>query len=158
MPPNKDRFFKFTNANTFLNTQPHVETGQNMSIPARDQKSVPESLKKQSIDIIQQRIPEILNDGRTPDDWRLCWDVISPDQNQLIAQHPDPRLSNLYFATAGSFHSWKFLPNIGNYVVKVLEGKSNGTERDKAWCWKRSWDGRGAHEKTLPKHELRDFE
>jgi sarcosine oxidase/L-pipecolate oxidase len=157
MPPNRDRMYKFTNANTFLNTQPHPETGQNISVPSPDQKSVPDSLKQQSIEIIRQRVPEILDNGRTPDDWRLCWDVISPDQNQLIAQHPDPRLSNLYFATAGSFHSWKFLPNIGKYVVNVLDGKSNGKEKDEAWCWKRRWDGRGAHEKTLPKGELRDF-
>jgi sarcosine oxidase/L-pipecolate oxidase len=157
MPPNRDRMYKFTNANTFLNTQSHPETGQNISVPSPDQKSIPDSLKQQSIEIIRQRVPEILDNGRTPDDWRLCWDVISPDQNQLIAQHPDPRLSNLYFATAGSFHSWKFLPNIGKYVVNVLDGKSNGNEKDEAWCWKRSWDGRGAHEKTLPKGELKDF-
>ncbi|OCT54871.1 sarcosine oxidase [Cladophialophora carrionii] len=157
MPPNRDRWYKFTNANTFLNTQPHPETGQNISVPSSDQKSVPESLKRQSIEIIRQRVPEILDSGRTPDDWRLCWDVISPDQNQLITQHPDPRLSNLYFATAGSFHSWKFLPNIGKYVVNVLNGKSNGKDKDEAWCWKRKWDGRGAHEKTLPKGELTDY-
>jgi sarcosine oxidase / L-pipecolate oxidase len=157
MPPNKDHLFKFTNAHTFLNTQPHPATGRQISVPSPDQHSVPESLKQQSIEIIRQRIPEILADGRTPDDWRLCWDVISPDQNQLIAQHPDPRLSNLYFATAGSFHSWKFLPNIGKYVVNVLRGRSNGREKDEAWCWKRNWDSKGAHEKTLPRGELKDF-
>lgn len=157
MPPNRDHWFKFTNANTFLNTQLHPETGQSISVPSPDQQAVPESLKRESIDIIRQRVPEILDNDRTPDDWRLCWDAISPDQNQLIAPHPDPRLSNLYFATAGSFHSWKFLPNIGKYVVNVLEGKSNGKARDDAWCWKRSWDGRGAHEKVLPRCELADF-
>jgi sarcosine oxidase / L-pipecolate oxidase len=127
-------------------------------MPSLDQHSVPEALQKQSIDIIRQRVPEILDHGRLPDEWRLCWDVISPDQNQLITQHPDSRLSNLYLATAGSFHSWKFLPNIGRYVVNVLEGRSNGKEKDEAWCWKRNWDARGAHEKTLPRCELKDFE
>ncbi|KIW26804.1 uncharacterized protein PV07_06609 [Cladophialophora immunda] len=158
MPPGEQRLFKFTNANTFLNTQPHPETGQNISVPAPDQHSVSESLKHESIEIIRQRVPQILDDGRLPDDWRLCWDAISPDQNQLIAQHPDPRLSNLYFATAGSFHSWKFLPNIGKYVVNVLDGKSNGPERDEAWSWKRKFSERGAHEKVLPKGELKNFQ
>ncbi|KAL2419341.1 L-pipecolate oxidase [Exophiala dermatitidis] len=157
IPPNKDRFLKFTNANTFLNSQPHPQTGALVSVPSPEQKTVPEALKRQSIDIIRQRIPQILADGRMPDDWRICWDAISPDQNQLIARHPDPRLSNLYFATAGSFHSWKFLPNIGKYVVNVLAGKSNGPEKDGAWAWKKEWAGRGAHEKVLPKGELRDF-
>ena len=155
MPPtNEERFFKFTNSNTFLNTKVHPDTGQRTSVPEPDQKDVPEMLQKESIEIIRQRVPEILGKGRTPDDWRLCWDAVSPDQNQLITQHPDPRLSNLYFATAGSFHSWKFLPNIGRYVVNILDGKSNGMEKDGAWAWKGTWDGRGAHEKVLPKREL----
>ncbi|KAI1617824.1 FAD dependent oxidoreductase [Exophiala viscosa] len=157
MPPNYERLFKFTNANTFLNTKPHPITGQDISVPAPDQKSVPRALQHESTEIIRQRVPEILDNGRVPDDWRLCWDAVSPDQNQLITRHPDPRLSNLYFATAGSFHSWKFLPNIGRYVVNVLNGKSNGQEKDKAWAWKRTWSERGAHEKVLPRAQLADF-
>ena len=66
--------------------------------------------------------------------------------------------TNLYLATAGSFHSWKFLPTIGRYVVNVLDGKSNGKEKDDAWGWKRTWERRGAHEKVWPKGELGDFE
>lgn len=158
IPPNFERFLKFTNANTFLHSRPHPTTGQNISVPAPDQKSVPKALQQQSIEIIRQRVPEILVNGRLPDDWRLCWDAVSPDQNQLITRHPDPRLSNLYFATAGSFHSWKFLPNIGKYVVNVLNGKSNGEEKDQAWAWKRTWSGRGAHEKVLPRGQLADFQ
>jgi sarcosine oxidase/L-pipecolate oxidase len=150
----QQRFFKFTNSNTFLNTKLHPDTGQKISVPEPDQKAIPEMLAMESIEVIRQRVPEILSNGRTPDDWRLCWDAVSPDQNQLITQHPDPRLSNLYFATAGSFHSWKFLPNIGRYVANVLDGKSNGMEQDEAWAWKTTWQGRGAHEKVLPKREL----
>lgn len=157
IPPNKDRLLKFTNANTFLHTLPHPATNEPFSVPAPHQDTVPEALKQQSIEIIRQRIPQILANGRVPDDWRICWDAVSPDQNQLIAQHPDPRLSNLYLATAGSFHSWKFLPNIGKYVVNVLGGKSNGHDKDEAWAWKRAWVGRGAHEKILPKGEFKDF-
>lgn len=157
MPPNAGRFFKFTNSNTFSNTKPHPSTKQRISVPEADQKSIPPSLKLQSIDIIRHRIPEILSDQRTVDDWRICWDAVSPDQNQLLCQHPDPSLSNLFFASAGSFHSWKFLPNIGRYMVNVLEGKSNGVEKDEAWKWKTSWSDRGAHEKVLPKRELGDF-
>jgi len=39
-------------------------------------------------------------------------------------------------------------------VVNVLHGKSNGVEKDEAWAWKTTWEGRGAHEKVLPKREL----
>lgn len=156
IPPNKDRLFKFTNANTFWNNQQH-SSGRRISVPAPDQHAISASLEAESIELIRQRIPQILADSRRPDEWRLCWDAISPDQNQLICQHPDPRLANLFFATAGSFHSWKFLPIIGKYVVNVLDGKSNGEERDAAWKWKTTFDGRGAHEKAIPKRELSDL-
>jgi sarcosine oxidase / L-pipecolate oxidase len=158
MPPNREGLFKFTNANTFTNYET-VPSGRKLSIPfPQDQSYAPDKLKEQSMKIIEQRLPQILDGRRVPDQWRLCWDVISPDQNQLITQHPDPRLSNLYFATAGSFHSWKFLPIIGKYTVNVLNGESNGEERDQAWKWKSTWSNRGAHEKTLPRADLKDFE
>jgi len=158
MPPNRTRLFKFTNANTFKNTQTHP-SGRRISVPPfRDQTTVPEKLKQESLKIIRQRVPRILDNGRKVDEWRLCWDAISPDQNWLLTQHPDPRLSNLYFATGASLHSWKFLPTIGAYIVNVLNGKSNGEEKDKAWKWKREWANLGAHEKVMPKGELSDFE
>ena len=159
MPPNRDRMFKFTNANTFKNTTIHP-CGKKISVPPlkASQNLVPQALKDESIDIIRDRVPQVLANGRLPDYWRLCWDAVSPDQNQLICQHPDARLSNLYLATAGSFHSWKFLPTIGKYVVNVLNGQSNGNCKDDAWKWKTEWNSRGAHEKVLPRGELSRFD
>lgn len=158
MPVNRDRMFKFTNANTFTNTIAHP-CGRQVSVPApAPQNLVPQALKDESVGIIRNRVPQILEKGRLPDYWRLCWDTVSPDQNQLICQHPDARLSNLYLATAGSFHSWKFLPTIGKYVVNVLNGKSNGKSKDDAWKWKTEWNSRGAHGKVLPRGELRRFD
>ena len=94
--------------------------------------------------------------------WRLCWDSITPSQHQLITKHPDPRLGNLYFAIGGSFHSWKFLPIIGKYVIKILNDCSNGEEKDRNWAWKtEGWNQggqRGAHEKVIPRRELKDLE
>jgi sarcosine oxidase / L-pipecolate oxidase len=158
MPPNKTGLFKFTNANTFKNTQIHPSGRKISAPPFRDQTIVPEKLKQESLKIIHQRVPRILDNGRKVDEWRLCWDAVSPDQHWLLTQHPDPRLSNLYFATGGSLHSWKFLPTVGTYIVNVLNSKSNGEEKDKAWKWKREWTDRGAHEKVMPKGELGDFE
>jgi sarcosine oxidase / L-pipecolate oxidase len=155
LPPTQEGLFKFTNSNTFKNTTLHP-SGTSVSVPAADQHSIPPGLEQESIDIIRQRVPEILSKYGRPSEWRLCWDAVSPDQNQLICRHPDPRLSNLYLATAGSFHSWKFLSIIGRYIGNVLAGVSNGEEKDRTWAWKTSFDGRGAHEKVLPTSELRD--
>lgn len=155
LPPTNEQLFKFTNSNSFRNTVRHP-SGREVSVPVPDQHLIPPGLKTESVAIIQQRVPEILQKYPEPTEWRLCWDVVSPDQNQLICQHPDSRLSNLYFATAGSFHSWKFLPVIGKYVVNVLQGVSNGEERDRKWKWKTSFEERGVHEKVIPRGELRD--
>ena len=158
MPPNRDKMFKFTNANAFKNTVTHP-CGKEISVPPKTpQDLVPQALKDESISIIRDRIPQILEYGRLPDYWRLCWDAVSPDQNQLICQHPDARLSNLYLATAGSFHSWKFLPTIGKYVANVLNGVSNGKSKDEAWKWKTEWNSRGANEMVLPSEELSRFD
>lgn len=78
-----------------------------------------------------------------------------------MTRHPDPRLGNLYLAIGGSFHSWKFLPIIGKYVVNVLNGVSNGEEKDQNWMWKsEGWDEgrRGAYKKVIPRRELKDLE
>lgn len=160
LPPTKDRIFKFTNAHSFANTIT-TSTGNRISAPPRTpQSEVSAKLKGESIGIIKQRIPRILENNRQVDGWRLCWDAISPDQNQLITKHPHSKLSNLYLAVSGSFHSWKFLPIIGKYVAKVLNEETNGEEKDAKWAWKGK-DGskeRGAHEKALPTRELRDLD
>ncbi len=43
-------------------------------------------------------------------------------------------------------------------MLNVLNGKSNGAEKDKAWAWKSGAEWRDAQEKTVLKRELRDFE
>lgn len=160
LPPTDRDVFKFTNATSFRNTIT-TKTGHKISVPPdQEQHIVPLKLQEESIKLVRDRIPQILENGRKVDYYRMCWDGITPNQSQLLTQHPDPRLSNLYFAVGGSFHSWKFLPTIGKYVANVLEGISNGPEKDEVWSWKHpsSLAARGAHEKVVPRRELRDLE
>lgn len=124
----------------------------------QSQLDAPRGLQEDALAQIKQRIPQILENGRKPDYYRLCWDSISPDQQPLITQHPDARLSNLYLAVGGSFHCYKFLPIIGKYVVNVLNGNSDGPEKDAAWGWKKSGgNARGVHESLVPDRELGEF-
>ena len=112
-------------------------TGHEISVPPnRDQSEVSEAIKETVLKKIQARLPQILENGREVDSWRMCWDSASPDGNQLMKRHPHPKLSNLYFAVGGSGHSWKVLPILGKYVIKVLNGVGNGPERDQRWGWK----------------------
>lgn len=59
----------------------------------------------------------------------------------------------------------RFLPNFGKYMLNVLQGISNGEEKDRAWSWKSGQDEfKDEHsfgllmEKSAPRKELRDLE
>ncbi|SLM40463.1 FAD dependent oxidoreductase [Lasallia pustulata] len=162
IPPPSSGHLKFTNASTFTSTRA-TATGHLISIPPDSQTAIPARLKAETLALVKRIMPSMLSDNRTVDYWRLCWDSITPTQDQLITRHPDPRLANLYLAVGGSFHSWKFLPIIGEYVVNVLEGRGNGKEMDERWGWKKKGWGagkgkKGAHEKVVPTRELADLE
>ena len=83
----------------------------------------------------------------------LTRDSFTPDQSLIISPHPHCR--NLYFALGGSFHSWKFLPIIGSYVVQMLHGELE-PEKAKKWAWDRASAG-GAHGTLAPKRDLTDI-
>jgi len=157
-PPARSRLLKFTNARSVTNSK-LTASGHRISVPPdRDQNTVPEKLQRETIDtIVKKLFPKYAQ--RIPEYWRMCWDSITPAQDQLITKHPHPRLQNLFLAVGGSFHSWKFLPIIGEYVANVLHGVSNGEEKDRRWAWKMEKPkGRGAHEKVVPRRELSELE
>lgn len=80
-------------------------------------------------------------------------DGITPNQDFIISDYP--RCKNLYVATGGSFHGWKFLPIIGKYVVEMLDGTLEQDLVEK-WAWDREQTG-SAHETVIPKRELKDL-
>ena len=157
-PPSNNRLLKYTNSNTFTNM---ITTGSGHKIsvpPNQDQSVVSERLKQETEEVMSSKVMPMFTRGRKAEYWRLCWDARTPTQDWLLCQHPHSHLKNLYLATGGSFHSYKFLPTVGLYMVNVLRGKSNGEEKDKAWGWKKAGAGwRGAHEKTAPKRDLKDL-
>lgn len=50
----------------------------------------------------------------------------------------------MYIATGGSFHSWKFLPVIGNYVSDMLDG-TLPQEFVERWHWDRPLSSNSAN-------------
>lgn len=149
---------KVTNYRSVTNT---IVTGSGHRTtvpPDRDQKIVPDRLKAENRGIIRHKLfPQFTS--RPGVYWRLCWDAMTPSQDHVITKHPDPRLENLYVAVGGSFHSCKFLPNIGKYIVKVLTGVSNGPEHDRHWAWKQPGQTVcKVHAGVYPTRELRDVE
>jgi len=161
-PPKRNgpegNLLKCTNARSFSH---YVTTrsGHRVSVPPdRDQRVVPKWLQQETLDeMALKAVPQYASRG--VEYFRLCWDSITPQQEQLLTKHPHPQLSNLYLAIGGSFHSWKFLPIIGEFVANVLCAKSNGEDKDATWAWKLDTTLRnGAHEKVIPERDLKDLE
>lgn len=63
---------------------------------------------------------------------RLCWYTDTPTAD-FIVDHV-PRRKGLFIATGGSGHAFKFLPVLGEEVVKILLGESSQF-REK-WSWR----------------------
>lgn len=155
-PPPACRLLKYTNARTFTNSQ-RTKSGHIITVPPKvNQFEVPERLKQESRDMLTSKLlPQFTE--RPVKYYRQCWDAVTPSQDHLLAKHPN--LDNLFLAVGGSLHSYKFLPTIGAYMVKVLNGQSNGEEKDAHWCWKvGEQTGQGAHRLAYPTRELRDLE
>lgn len=160
-PPKSSQLLKYTNSLTFTNTIT-TASGHKISVPPnRDQLIVSEKLKRETDAMMSSKVMPSFTHGKKAEYHRLCWDARTPTQDWLLCKHPHKQLSNLYLAIGGSFHSYKFLPTVGLYMVNVLRGQSNGPEKDKAWNWKDFKNGvawRGAHESTAPKRELSELE
>ncbi|OAA33905.1 sarcosine oxidase [Beauveria brongniartii RCEF 3172] len=64
--------------------------------------------------------------------YRICWDACTPTKDFLISAHP--HCKNLYVATGGSFHGWKFLPVIGEYIASLMQG-TLADDYVLRWAW-----------------------
>ncbi|TAQ87306.1 hypothetical protein B7494_g4343 [Chlorociboria aeruginascens] len=156
LPPTADGVMKFNESVSFKNTSKHLKSGQVISAPPdgpnQAQHTVPQSLQHECHRVVRGIYGKELQEYEF-DDFRICWDGITPNQDFIISVHP--RCENLYIATAGSFHGWKFLPILGEYVVKLLDGKLE-EELVKRWAWDRDQSG-SAHSMLIPKRELSDL-
>ena len=67
-------------------------------------------------------------------------DAVTPTQDWLITPHP--KVPGLFIAAGGSFHSWKFLPTIGIYVVRMVRGElDEDSEEARRWAWDKEAKG-----------------
>ncbi|KAL8747091.1 MAG: hypothetical protein Q9190_000998 [Brigantiaea leucoxantha] len=159
MPPTPDNLLKFCRDFSFTHKTHHAASGQTISVPPLSpsqstwSQDVPQGLKDEIREVMTRMYGREV-EGFKFESYRMCWDAVTSDQNWLISAHPHSR--NLYIATAGSFHGWKFLPIIGGYIVKMLRGELSEEQR-RRWGWDNRNDGGGAHERLLPKRDLHDI-
>lgn len=64
---------------------------------------------------------------------KVCWVSDSTTHDFLIDKAPNT--DNIYVATGDSGHGYKFLPNIGKYIVEKLEGTLD-KDVEARWAWK----------------------
>lgn len=65
---------------------------------------------------------------------RLCWYTDSFDNHFVIDFVPG--MDGVMVATGGSGHGFKFLPNLGKYVVDRIEGKQDDKGFLERWKWR----------------------
>ncbi|ODO06225.1 sarcosine oxidase [Cryptococcus wingfieldii CBS 7118] len=78
---------------------------------------------------------------------RLCWYCDSVTGDWLIDYHPD--FSNLFVISGDSGHAFKFAPNLGREVLKIIE-------HDDSSEWRTRWSFYPPKEMVEPKEEKGD--
>ncbi|KAI3394951.1 hypothetical protein diail_2058 [Diaporthe ilicicola] len=74
---------------------------------------------------------------------KLCWYTDSIDNSFLISYLPgklDSSRRNILVCSGGSGHGFKFLPILGQEVVKILEGRTDGNVYADMWAWRKPRD------------------
>lgn len=97
------------------------------------------SIPRKALEIIQgfidQHLPELAEEGLGISTTRLCWYNDSFD-NHLVVDWV-PGVKNVFVATGGSGHAFKYLPVLGQYVVDVLESQELERPLLQAWRWRK---------------------
>ncbi|CAG9956067.1 unnamed protein product [Clonostachys rosea f. rosea IK726] len=91
----------------------------------------PAELEEEMRQFLRESVPELAD--RPFVSTKLCWDGMATDLNFRICPYPDTK--NLFIATAGSNHGFKFMPVIGKYVADMIEGHLSKDLAD-LWSWK----------------------
>ncbi|KAI0536832.1 sarcosine oxidase [Xylaria digitata] len=154
LPLNGANQIKFWGQTIFQFPQGTLGLSQPPTSTDYDQWAVPEALKA------DVAVANEATFGKRGIGWkihthRICWDCVTPSEDFIISQHS--AAGGLFIATCGSFHGWKFLPVIGRYVVRMLEGtlEPNLEER---WAWDRHAPLPGITGKRwFPQHDLREL-
>ncbi|KAK0374408.1 FAD dependent oxidoreductase [Colletotrichum limetticola] len=151
VPHSKDKTLKFWGQIIFRNTQTHANGSQlSTTPPAVDyaQLEVPDTLKE-DVDYAGKSLFGKGSETFKNENYRICWEAVTPDEDFIISPHSASK--NLYVATCGSFHGWKFLPILGKYVVQMLDGSLEET-LVKKWSWDRTFPS--PTHRAWPRREL----
>ncbi|CUM66591.1 uncharacterized protein PRCAT00004260001 [Priceomyces carsonii] len=105
------------------------------SLPRYKQQNPSDTIPRSSISqvqkLLEKYVPELAH--HTIFNSKSCWIADTYDSHFIIDQVPGSK--NLFVATGDSGHAFKFLPNIGKYIVLRLENRLDA-ELKELWRWK----------------------
>lgn len=95
---------------------------------------IPEKAMKMFKHFLGEYLPEIAENGIDIELTRLCWYTDSFDNHYVVDDLPGQ--DTVMVATGGCGHAFKYLPNLGKWIVDIMEGI--GTERTlvRRWRWR----------------------
>lgn len=118
-------------------TNPQTQAdGKSRSVPiTRWTQESTRKLPQQSAGVIRHFIEDFLPELLPcPVTTRLCWYTDTFDNHFVIDFVPE--FEGLMVATGGSGHGFKFLPNLGGFVVDRIEGRGEDHPLLKFWKWR----------------------
>lgn len=129
-PDPKDHVIKI--GHTFADARNYVRNPfnkhQTTSIPSYI-RDAPIEVKKVSTDLIKLIIPELANAPIV--NCTIAWTSLTYDEGFVIDYLP--RSDSIVVCTGDSAHGYKFLPNIGKYIVQRMNGK---IDEEHALAWR----------------------
>lgn len=99
--------------------------------------TVPDQALRVIRGFLAENMPELGREGIDISFTRVCWYTDTFDNHFVIDYVPELG-DSLMVATGGSGHAFKYLPNIGHYVVDVMEGQDDQSPLIKLWKWRES--------------------
>jgi sarcosine oxidase/L-pipecolate oxidase/L-saccharopine oxidase len=115
---------------------PH-STDSTISLPRfknlNPEDTIPISGKREAKLLLAKYVPELAYHKLI--DSKICWIGDTEDSNFIIDNIPG--FENVYVAAGDSGHAFKFLPNIGKYIYKKINGNLD-PKLTKMWSWKKS--------------------
>lgn len=97
--------------------------------------TIPEQALRVIRRFIAENLPELVDEGIDVSMTRMCWYTDTFDNHFLVDYVPETN-DSLMVVTGGSGHAFKYLPNIGQWVVDIMEGKGAEKPVTRLWGWR----------------------
>ncbi|KIW89601.1 uncharacterized protein Z519_09757 [Cladophialophora bantiana CBS 173.52] len=123
-------------------TNPKTQSdGKERSVPITrytDSEKIAQ-IPKQALEVfksfVTEFLPELVEEGIDLQLTRLCWYTDSFDNHYVIDHLPGQ--DSVLVATGGSGHAFKYLPNIGKWIVDIMESVDMGRQLIQSWKWRK---------------------